>query len=69
MSRSLGIREMLKELDTDRDGKVSVNELKHLLDSEKFVCDKKVILEFIKRYDRDGDGKLDYHELVRAINS
>ncbi|OON20126.1 EF hand [Opisthorchis viverrini] len=67
--KSLGIRELLRELDTDRDGKVSVDELKRLLDSEKFVCDKKVILEFIKHYDRDGDGKLDYNELVRAINS
>ncbi|VDP49286.1 unnamed protein product [Echinostoma caproni] len=57
---------MLEALDTDKNEKISVNELMELTDCEEFRSSLK---ELIRKYDTNGDGELDVNELRRWIQS
>ncbi|VDP92817.1 unnamed protein product [Echinostoma caproni] len=57
---------LLEALDTDKNEKISVNELMELTDCEEFRSSLK---ELIRKYDTNGDGELDVNELRRWIQS
>ncbi|KAF7261304.1 hypothetical protein EG68_01475 [Paragonimus skrjabini miyazakii] len=55
-------------LDTNKDGKASVDELKTFLDSADCKLDKKLVQQFIDTHDQDKDGKLDLNELAACLS-
>ncbi|KAF6774342.1 hypothetical protein AHF37_06889 [Paragonimus kellicotti] len=62
------VQQILSVLDTNKDGKVSVDELKAFLDSADCKLDKTVVQQFIGTHDRDKDGKLDLNELAICLS-
>ncbi|THD26426.1 hypothetical protein D915_002838 [Fasciola hepatica] len=59
------IREAFEQLDTDRSGRLSVNEIKHALNLMGTCYTDTEIAEFIADHDQDGDGQLDLEETIR----
>ncbi|KAF5398564.1 EF hand [Paragonimus heterotremus] len=62
------VQQVLSVLDTNKDGKVSVDELKAFLDSADCKLDKKLVQQFIDTHDKDKDGKLDLNELAVCLS-
>ncbi|CAH8461031.1 unnamed protein product [Dicrocoelium dendriticum] len=61
------VRELLRDLDKNGDGKIGVKELQLFMETFGDKIDKAAVELFIADYDTDGDGKLDLNELVDCL--
>ncbi|KER25708.1 hypothetical protein T265_06881 [Opisthorchis viverrini] len=62
------VKAVLECLDSNKDGKISVEELKTFLDSANCILKREDVEAFIKTHDADKDGKLDLDELVACLS-
>ncbi|KAF8572414.1 hypothetical protein P879_01364 [Paragonimus westermani] len=67
MSKLQEMKELLSVLDTNKDNKVSVDELKAFLERNQGRLDRKRVEQFIAVHDKDKDGKLDLNELASCL--
>ncbi|VDN12064.1 unnamed protein product [Dibothriocephalus latus] len=61
MCSDIAIDELMDDLDADKSGKVSAQELLHALSGSGLDIDS--VKDFIASIDKDGDGQLDRNEL------
>merc|ERR1711936_143864 len=61
------LREAFKIFDRDKDGYISMKELKKVTSMLGTVLTKEEIEEFMAEADVDGNGKLDYDEFVKML--
>ncbi|GAA54657.1 hypothetical protein CSKR_107176 [Clonorchis sinensis] len=66
--RKSEVKAVLECLDSNKDGKISVEELKSFLDSANCNLKREDVEAFIKTHDADKDGKLDLDELVACLS-
>ncbi|KAF7261303.1 hypothetical protein EG68_01474, partial [Paragonimus skrjabini miyazakii] len=67
MSKLQEMKELLSVLDTNKDNKVSVDELKAFLERNQGRLDRKRVEQFIAVHDKDKDGKLDLNEPASCL--
>ena len=60
-------REAFKIFDRNKDGMISLQELKKVTDILGTVLSKEEVDDFMKEADKDGDGTLDIDEFVRCL--
>merc|ERR1711872_384967 len=63
------LREAFKIFDRDRDGFISMKELKKVSNMLGTMLTKEELKEFMDEADADGNGKLDYDEFVKMMLS
>lgn len=61
------VREAFKIFDRNKDGMISLQELKKVTDILGTVLSKEEVDDFMKEADKDGDGTLDIDEFVRCL--
>lgn len=59
--------QLFKELDTDRSGDISREELQAVFEESGISVLKEAIEEWINEHDRNGDGKLNYQEFMTFV--
>ncbi|KAA8496684.1 Calcium-dependent protein kinase 17 [Porphyridium purpureum] len=57
-----------REMDTDRSGTVSIQEMRAWLEKRGKNVDHKALLEAVRAFDIDGNAELDYHEFLLATS-
>ncbi|CAH8461015.1 unnamed protein product [Dicrocoelium dendriticum] len=62
------VKQVLAFLDTNKNGKVSADELKAFLDSSKCTLDKALVKKFLDSHDKNKDGELDLDELACCLS-
>merc|ERR1712156_1271172 len=61
------LREAFKIFDRDKDGYISMKELKKVANMLGTMLTKEELDEFMAEADKDGNGKLDYDEFVKML--
>eukprot|EP01028_Stygiella_incarcerata_P013707 TRINITY_DN832_c0_g1_i4.p1 TRINITY_DN832_c0_g1~~TRINITY_DN832_c0_g1_i4.p1 ORF type:complete len:435 (-),score=144.51 TRINITY_DN832_c0_g1_i4:1006-2310(-) len=60
------VRTLFRELDSDHDGVITLDEFEELLKRFDFRVSDENMLALMRRFDLNGDGKISYHEFVQA---
>jgi len=69
--QSSSVRELFERYDTNRDGRISLCELRNLITSERYAQDlpEPAVRRILRRADTDRNGYLDYSEFKQMIQS
>jgi Ca2+-binding EF-hand superfamily protein len=61
------VYEAFNSLDINNDGRVTVDEIRRLIESRGYFVDNKEICSVIKKCDKNGDGSVNYNEFREEI--
>lgn len=68
LSRPLfNINEAYNSLDLNADGRVTIHELRRLIESRGYAVNEKDVGQVLDRFDRNRDGTVSYHEFREEI--
>ena len=65
--KSDSIHAAFKQMDTDRSGSLSANELKAVLDSYCYKIPDEMFADLLGLFDADGDGEISFHEFMTCV--
>ncbi|KAL9652806.1 hypothetical protein ABK040_010838 [Willaertia magna] len=65
--RNLGLRHAFRFIDTDRSGKISLDELRGLINRLEIKISEQEMITLMRHFDSNNDGYLDYNEFVYTM--